>query len=76
MTVLNRRINETPWFIKLVVLRVVNGWSIKEAAERICVHSRIYQNWECGRFKPHPSNQVRLAKLYGVPQEEIFGLPI
>ena len=75
MTVLNQRINEAPWFIKLAVLRIMNGWSMKEAAERVCVHSRIYQNWERGRFKPRPWNQVRLAKLYGVPPEEIFYPP-
>lgn len=74
-TVLNQRINEAPWFIKLAVLRIMNGWSMKEVAERICVHSRIYQNWERGRFKPHPSNQVRLANLYSVPHQEIFGTP-
>jgi DNA-binding XRE family transcriptional regulator len=72
MTVLNQRINEAPWFTKLAVLRIMNGWSMREVAERICVHSRIYQNWERGRFKPRPFNQVRLANLYGVPQEEIF----
>jgi transcriptional regulator with XRE-family HTH domain len=75
MTVLNQRINKAPWNIKLAVLRIMNGWSMKETAERLCVHSRIYQNWESGRFKPHPSNQVRLAKLYAVPQQEIFGPP-
>jgi len=72
MSVLNQRINEAPWYVKLAVLRNLNGWTMKETAERICVHSRIYQNWEHGRFKPRPSNQVRLAKLYGIPRAEIF----
>lgn len=75
MSVLNQRINEAPWFIKLAVLRIMNGWSMKEVAERLCVHTGIYQNWEHGRFKPHPINQIRLAKLYSVPHEEIFGTP-
>ena len=72
MTALNQRINKAPWFIKLAILRIMNGWTMKEAAERICVHSRIYQNWERGRFKPRYFNQVRLANLYGIPREEIF----
>jgi len=72
MTALNQRINKAPWFIKLAVLRIMNGWSMKETAEHLCVHSRIYQNWESGRFKPRLVNQIRLAKLYGVPPEEIF----
>lgn len=75
MTVLNQRINEAPWFIKLAVLRIINGWSMKEVAERLCVHNGVYQHWEHGRFKPHPSNQARLAKLYNVPLEEIFSMP-
>ncbi len=72
MTVLNQKINKAPWFTKLAILRILNDWTMKEAAERVCVQSRVYQNWECGRFKPRYFNQVRLANVYGVPQEEIF----
>ena len=72
MTVLNQKINKAPWFIKLAILRIMNGWTMKEVAERVCVQSRVYQNWECGRFKPRYFNQVRLARVYGIPWGEIF----
>jgi transcriptional regulator with XRE-family HTH domain len=73
MKEINKMLNKSPWNVKLAVLRVINGFEMKEIAEKCCVHPRIYQHWEHGRFKPHPRNRAFIAKIYSVPEKEIFG---
>lgn len=65
-------VDELPWYKKLEILRAIKGWSQEKAAEEVGVKRKIYWNWENGRFIPVKRNRKRIAKVFEVPEKEIF----
>jgi transcriptional regulator with XRE-family HTH domain len=62
----------TNWHQRIEILRVMRGLSQKETAEQIGTSTRIYQNWEAGRFVPRRLSRKAIANFYGLPENEIF----
>lgn len=65
-------VDELPWYKKLEILRTIKGWNQKEVAEKCGVQKKIYWNWENGKFIPVERNRKKIAKVFGVPENEIF----
>jgi transcriptional regulator with XRE-family HTH domain len=59
---------------RLRLLRARNGWDLREAARRAGVGRDTLSNVERGRQVPHMATLSRLAKVYGVPTEELSEL--
>lgn len=57
---------------KMQVLRVVRGWSQKEAAEQCCTNAKGYWLWENGKSKPRKNSRVAIARAFNVSVEDIF----
>ena len=61
-----------PWFKKLEILRILEGMSQQEAAEKCGTDKRIYWNWENGVCKPIKRNREYIAKAFGVSEDDLF----
>ncbi len=57
---------------KIIDLRKKNGWSQEELAEKLGVSRQAVSKWENGTSDPSTSNLCALAKLYGIPVEELL----
>lgn len=66
-------IKNAPWYKKIEVLRILQGWTQEEAAEKCGTSPRIYWNWEKGISYPRTLSRRAIARAFGVPVEEIFG---
>ncbi|MGE5328103.1 MAG: helix-turn-helix transcriptional regulator [Deltaproteobacteria bacterium] len=64
--------SKSPWYKKLEILRVSNGWNQEETAEKCGTSKRIYWNWENGVCMPIKNNRKYISKIFGVPEEDIF----
>ena len=53
-------------------LRREKGWIQKDLAERLYVSDKAVSKWENGTSDPSTSNLCALAKLYGIPVEELL----
>ena len=66
-------VNKLPWNKKMVVLRISNGWTQEEAAERCNTHAKIYWLWENAKNNPRKNSKIAISKAFGVSVNEIFG---
>ena len=48
------------------------GMTQKQLAERLLVSDKAVSKWETGTADPSTSNLLALAKLFGVPAEELL----
>ena len=59
---------------KLTSLRIENGFSQQELAERLNVTRQAISMWESGATIPSIDSLILLSKLYGVSVDEVLGL--
>ena len=59
---------------KLTSLRIENGFSQQELAERLNVTRQAISMWESGATIPSIDSLILLSKLYGVSVDELLGL--
>ena len=59
---------------KLTSLRIENGFSQQELAERLNVTRQAISMWESGATIPSIESLILLSKLYGVSVDEFLGL--
>ena len=59
---------------KLTSLRIENGFSQQELAERLNVTRQAISMWESGATIPSIDSLILLSKLYGVSVDEFLGL--
>jgi len=57
---------------RVAVLRAEHGWTQAELAERIGVSRQSVNAIETGKFDPSLPVAFRLARLFGLPIEQIF----
>ena len=60
------------WNKKLEVLRIMKGWSQREAAEACGTNQKGYWNWENGLRTPNNDSKKNIAKAFGIHVNEIF----
>ena len=58
----------------LKVLRAMRDWTQEELARRACVTRKTINTVETGRYVPSTYLALKLARVFGVPVEEIFQL--
>jgi len=57
---------------RVAVLRAEHGWTQAELAQRIGVSRQSVNAIETGKFDPSLPVAFRLARLFGLPIEQIF----
>lgn len=57
---------------RLKVLRAVRNWSQAELADRLDVSRQAVNAIETGKYDPSLPLAFKLARLFGMPIEEIF----
>jgi putative transcriptional regulator len=57
---------------KLKVLRAMQNWSQAELADRLDVSRQAVNAIETGKYDPSLPLAFKLARLFGMPIEEIF----
>lgn len=65
-------INELPWYKKIEVLRVINGWNQTEAAKNCLTHQKVYWLWEKGQRYPRLASRKAIADAFGLKIKDIF----
>ena len=56
----------------LAQVRRVQGLTQAELAEQLHVTDKAVSRWERGTSEPNTSNLMALAKLYGIPAEDLL----
>jgi DNA-binding XRE family transcriptional regulator len=54
---------------RIVLLRVMRGWTQQYLAERLGVARGAIGGWETGKYEPSRANRARLGLLFGVSPE-------
>jgi transcriptional regulator with XRE-family HTH domain len=57
---------------RVTALRKQAGWSQEELAQRLDVSRQAVSKWENGTSEPNTSNLMALARLYGIPAEDLL----
>lgn len=57
---------------KLQELRKSRGLTQEELAEALFVSRTAISKWESGTSEPNTSNLMALARLYGIPAEDLL----
>ena len=57
---------------KIMELRKRSGWSQEDLAGRLGVSRQAVSKWENGTSEPNTSNLMALARLYGIPAEDLL----
>lgn len=65
-------LNELKWNKKIEVLRVIKGWSQREAAEKCNTNQKVFWSWETGERYPRKNNRIAIARAFEVDEDEIF----
>lgn len=65
-------LNSLEWNKKIEVLRVIKGWSQREAAEKCNTNQKVFWSWETGERYPHKNNRLAIARAFEIDEEEIF----
>jgi putative transcriptional regulator len=60
---------------KMKIFRAMNDWTQEELALRVGVTRKTINTVENGRFVPSALLALKIAKVFGVPVEEVFQLP-
>ena len=58
--------------ISLAAARVNAGLTQEDVAKELCISKQTVINWEKGRTIPGVPEIEALARIYGIPQENIF----
>ena len=58
--------------MQLLTLRTKAGWSQELVARQIEVPGQTIMNWKSGENKPNVEKAIKLAKLFGVPVDELL----
>ena len=59
--------------IRLTHERHRRGWSQAEVSRRTGIHTTTISHLESGEVKPWPAYQRKLAELFGLSTEDLFG---
>lgn len=62
-----------PWHKRMEVLRVMYGWTMKEAAGKCGTILKIYWNWENGKSTPIRNNSKVISEVFNISEEDMFG---
>ena len=57
---------------RLADLRREKSWTQDVVAEQLDVSPQAVSKWEKGTSEPNTSNLMALAKLYGIPAEDLL----
>ena len=57
---------------KILKLRKANNLTQEQLAEQLQVSRQAVSKWEKGTSEPNTSNLMALAKLYGIPAEDLL----
>jgi len=55
-------------------LRILRGLQQKQLADKLGVRQATVSDWETGRVDPNPKQRLKLAKIFGVTESELFGI--
>lgn len=66
-------LEKLPWYKKIQILRVINGWSQVEAAEKCFTVQKAYWTWECGQVYPRKNSRRAISQAFKIPEKDIFG---
>lgn len=58
---------------RLEILRIANGWSQEEAANRCGTTKKNYWTWETDKSLPRRNSQKAISAAFNAPISEIFG---
>ncbi len=61
-----------PWYKKIQVLRIINGWSQAEAAEKCFTVQKAFWTWECGQVYPRKNSRRAISQAFKISENEIF----
>lgn len=70
--IINKIINNVPWYKKIEILRRANDWTQEQAAEKCNTNQKMYWSWENGKNYPRKRSQASIARVYKVKVEDIF----
>jgi transcriptional regulator with XRE-family HTH domain len=76
MSFIETKMAEAPWYLKLKILRVLNGLTMNEAANLCYTDKSIYCNWENGKFFPRRNSIRAIQRAFNLSDDaikEIFG---
>ena len=59
----------------ILQLRIQNGWTQEELAEKLCVTRQAVSRWESGETTPNTETLKLLSALFGVSINTLLGLP-
>ena len=57
---------------ELVILRARESWTQQQLAEKLDTTQRTVAAWESGASVPRKTMQVRIAKVFGLPENYFF----
>lgn len=57
---------------ELVILRARKSWTQKQLAEALGTSQRTVAAWESGASIPRKTTQVKIAELFGLPEDYFF----
>lgn len=59
----------------ILQLRIQNGWTQEELAEKLCVTRQAVSRWETGETTPNPETLKQLSALFDVSLHALLGAP-
>ena len=59
----------------ILQLRIQNGWTQEELAEKLCVTWQAVSRWETGETTPNPETLKQLSALFDVSLHALLGAP-
>lgn len=57
---------------ELVILRARKSWTQQQLADKLDTTQRTVAAWEAGASVPRKTMQVRIAKVFGLPENYFF----
>lgn len=57
---------------ELVILRARESWTQQQLADKLDTTQRTVAAWESGTSVPRKTMQVRIAKVFGLPENYFF----
>ncbi len=71
-----QRFATAPWFKKLQMLQILEGWNQYEAAEKYGTYQKTLWNWNNGLCIPQRNSRKAIALAHGLDVTDIFPLDI
>lgn len=60
---------------QIVILRAGAGWTQQQLAEKLNTSQRTIAAWESGDAVPRKTMQVKIARIFGLPENYFFQMP-